>query len=336
MAVTSGFFDSVSGDRTYDAEQMSSYFEGLISDGVYESVGDRFLVSSANSGMNITVGTGRAIIQSHWVKNDSTATLTLDPSDVQFNRLDAVVLRLDKNARSIELVIKKGTGASGTPSLPAITRSETVYELYLAAVLVNKNAAQPTSVTDLRPSSYCGWVTGIVQQVDTSDLFTQYENAYSNFYESSTSEFEAYFAAKTAEFNAFMTSRMTAFEEWYSKLTAELTVETGLVKYQNTVRVIGNAATIGIAEYDPELDILFVYVNGVFFVEGLDYTQFSTMDGRHHIHKIDGGFRSTDDITFIVLKNQIGKSVIQFSNAVQDVDVSTNSFLATATDFEEV
>ena len=59
MAITSGFFDSVSGDRTYDADQMSTYFEGLISDGVYENVGDRFAVTSANSGMNINVGAGR-------------------------------------------------------------------------------------------------------------------------------------------------------------------------------------------------------------------------------------------------------------------------------------
>ena len=174
MAITSGFFDSVNGDRTYDADQMSNYFDGLVSNGVYESIGDRFLVRSANNGMGITVGTGRAIIQSRWVKNDATATLTLDPSDVQLNRVDAVVLRLDTNARDISLVIKKGTAVSGTPTIPAITRNESVYELYIAAVYVSKGATQPTSITDLRPSSYCGWVTGVVQQVDTSDLFNQW------------------------------------------------------------------------------------------------------------------------------------------------------------------
>ena len=83
--------------------------------------------------------------------------------------------------------------------------------------------------------------------------------------------------------------------------------------------MIGNSATIGIREYDPELDILFVIVNGVFFVEGLDYTQFSTRDGRHHIHKIDGLFDSSDNITFIVLKNQIGKTVYGGTSDVQAV-----------------
>ena len=34
MAVTSGFFNSVNHDRLYDAEQLSSIFDGIIIDGV--------------------------------------------------------------------------------------------------------------------------------------------------------------------------------------------------------------------------------------------------------------------------------------------------------------
>lgn len=40
MAVTYGFFNSVNGDRKYNADQMSSYFDGLVTDGVYEKIGD--------------------------------------------------------------------------------------------------------------------------------------------------------------------------------------------------------------------------------------------------------------------------------------------------------
>ena len=47
--LTSGFFNSVDGDRKYNAEQMSQMFEGLIGDGIFESVGGKFKVS-ANSG----------------------------------------------------------------------------------------------------------------------------------------------------------------------------------------------------------------------------------------------------------------------------------------------
>ena len=43
MAVTYGFFNAIqqndgSYDRTYNADQMSTYFEGLVGDGVYLSL----------------------------------------------------------------------------------------------------------------------------------------------------------------------------------------------------------------------------------------------------------------------------------------------------------
>ena len=51
MAWTSGFFNSVNGDRLYNADQMSHIFEGLITDGVYESVGNKLAVQP-NSGLD--------------------------------------------------------------------------------------------------------------------------------------------------------------------------------------------------------------------------------------------------------------------------------------------
>lgn len=38
MAVTYGFFNSVNGDRKYNADQMSSYFEGLVTDPEYQCI----------------------------------------------------------------------------------------------------------------------------------------------------------------------------------------------------------------------------------------------------------------------------------------------------------
>jgi hypothetical protein len=306
MAITSGFFDSVNGDRTYDAEQMSNYFDGLVSDGVYENVGDRFLVT-ANSGMTVNVESGRAIIQCHWVKNDATTVLTLDPSDVQFGRIDAIVLQLDLENRTINLTTKKGT-PSANPVMPAITRNETVYELYLATVLISKGATQPTSITDLRPSSYCGWVTGIVQQVDTSDLFLQWQNAY-----------EQQFAA----FDAYMDAKMQQFNAWFATLTGELTVETGITKYQN--RGVASAGSyvvpILIDEYDIDEDVLLMFVDGVFFAEGYDYDVRPALPPPSYPYpsiKLTNGKTFTKDaeVTFVVLKNVVGKKVFTAGNTI--------------------
>lgn len=305
MAITSGFFDSVDGDRTYDADQMSNYFDGLISNGVYETVGERFNVTTANNGMSIDVGSGRAIIQSHWIKNDATTTLTLDPSDVQLNRVDAIVLRLDTSARSIELAVKKGTAVSGTPTIPAITRTQTVYELYIAAVYVKKGATQPTSITDLRPSSYCGWVTGVVQQVNTADLFNQWYIAY---------------AQQFKVFDSFMQTKMEEFEEWFTALTQQLTVEAGFVKYQNQVHIpphdvahVAMVIPVGIEDYDPDSDALLVFFEGVFWAENTEY-EITTWEGKPAImmtHSVLNPSTKRRSFTFIVFKNIIGKNVLQ-------------------------
>ena len=44
MAISSGFYNSVNGDRTYDADQFGSLFDGIIAPGVFPNVGDKFRV----------------------------------------------------------------------------------------------------------------------------------------------------------------------------------------------------------------------------------------------------------------------------------------------------
>lgn len=300
MAITSGFFDSINGDRTYNAEQMSNYFDGLVSNGIYESIGDRFVVQ-AGSGMNVTVGTGRALIQSRWIKNDAIVTLTFDAADLQLNRIDAIVLQLDltESGREINIIIKKGTPATN-PTKPNIIQSSDIYELCLAYVNIGKNTTSivQNNITDMRASSLCGWVTGLITQVNTADLFLQWQTAYENYYAQSTAAFDAYIKLKQA-----------AFDDWFSTLTKELKVDTTLVKYQNTVTVSGETMqiAIGIAEYDSNTDVLFTYVNGVFLVEGNEYTIIGTGDSANII--LTRALNGENNITFVVLKNAIGGSV---------------------------
>lgn len=126
MAVTSGFFDSVDGDRLYNAAQMSNYFEGIVGNGIFENVGNKMIVT-AGDGMSVNVGTGRAMINCRWIKNDSVTAIDIGAADVQLHRIDAVVLRLDlsDDSRAITIAIKKGTLAS-TPK-PRALRARKVY-----------------------------------------------------------------------------------------------------------------------------------------------------------------------------------------------------------------
>lgn len=305
MAITSGFFDSINGDRKYSAEQMSTYFEGLVSDGIYENIGDKFVVT-AGTEMTINVGSGRALIKSHWIKNDAVLSLTLDAADVQLPRIDLIVLRLDLNetGRNVDVAVKKGTPAE-RPIPPAVSVGTTVYELVLAAITVNKNTTEilQRNISDRRGSSQCGWVTGIIKQVDTSDLFLQWQTAYENYY-----------AQATAEFNAYMAAKQTEFENWFSDLTATLNVDTSITKYQNTVEVVGDIMqiTIGIPEYDSSTDVLFTYIGGVFLIENDEYI----VSGSGNTAKITlvKSLRGHNVVTFVVLKNVIGKSVLSYSD----------------------
>lgn len=306
MSITSGFFNSINGDRRYNAEQMSTYFEGLISDGIYENIGDKFVVT-ANRGMTINVGTGRAILQSHWIKNDATLALTLDAADSQLPRIDSIVIKLDKteSVRDIDVVIKKGTPAQN-PSAPSVERSEDIFELQLATIRVKKNVPTITqnNITDTRSSSLCGWVTGVVKQVDTSDLFLQWQAAY----EQQFADFDAYMEAKKAE-----------FDDWFSSLTKTLNVNMQLVKYQNTLRTTWAPITtniiIGIPEFDADNDILLTFINGVLLIEEDEYTILGT--GARAFIFLKKEIEGENTVTFIVLKNIIGKPVLTAGESIR-------------------
>ena len=299
MAITSGFFDSINGDRRYNAEQMSNYFDGLISNGIYENIGQRFVVTARTDGfLGVNVGTGRAIINCHWIKNDATVSLTLDPSDIQYPRIDAIVLRLDKteSGRNIDIGVKTGD-PSPTPSAPSLTRNQNIYELMLAAVTVGKNAGTISqgNISDRRSSSLCGWVTGVIKQVDTSDLFLQWQTAYEQ-------QFDA--------FDDYMEVKKREFEAWFTSLTKTLNVDMQLIKYQRTVYTNGitQIVSVGIPEYDSENDILFAFIGGVLLVEDDEYTITGT--GENAWIVLNQEIIGENTVTFIVLKNVIGKSVM--------------------------
>lgn len=177
--ITYGFFNAINGDRRYSADQLGNYFKGLISNGVFEKVGKAFIVTS-NNDMSINVGSGKAYINEKWVENDKTANYSIDASDTAYARIDTVVIRLDYTARTISIKILKGT-ASPTPTAVSITRNNSVYDLKLAEVKVNANVTKITTsdISDYRVDTrVCGFVTGVIKQVDTSKLFLQMQEDY--------------------------------------------------------------------------------------------------------------------------------------------------------------
>lgn len=154
--VKSGYFNSIEKDRPYNAEDMTNYFEGLVTNGIYTSVGDALKVTS--SGLTVTVGTGRAMIDCRWIRVTTPQKFTVSPPDSQSERVDLVVVKLDLSKSVRQMTIEYLTGTS---TLPADT--DEVKYLLLAQVTVVANAESVT-ITDMRSSTRCGFVTSISAQ----------------------------------------------------------------------------------------------------------------------------------------------------------------------------
>lgn len=185
MSITFGFFDSIDGDRKYSADDFTRFLGNLVSDGVIASPSNGLQVQ-ANEGMTVKVTAGWAYIQGHYVHNDTDLYLTLDASDIVRNRCDRIVVRLIRAERRIEIAVKKGESLEvGNPYLPALQRDADIWELSLAYVFVYANSTEITQglIADERPdTSVCGWVTGLIQQIDTTNLFAQYDSAFWNWF----------------------------------------------------------------------------------------------------------------------------------------------------------
>lgn len=180
MSLTSGFFDSFNEDRKYNSLQFSSIFDGIISDGIYATYGDHFLVSPV-SGMNIKVGTGRAWLDHTWTLNDADYPLTVEDAEVVLKRIDTVIIEVDRtnSGRINRLRILKGTPAS-TPVAPQLTKTESLKQYPLADILVKPNVTEITTadITNRIGTSALPWVTGIIDHVSAEELVQQWRTEF--------------------------------------------------------------------------------------------------------------------------------------------------------------
>lgn len=306
MSVTCGYFNSIDGDRKYNAETMTRYFEGLISDGVYNAVGDKLQVTSGDD-LSVNVATGRAMISCRWIHNSSVYNLTLKQADTKAQRYDAIVLRLNlnDNVRDFTIEVKTGTNALNNPTKPSIENTALVKELCLAYILVDANAdrIKQSKIEDMRGSTLCPWVTGLITQVDTTTLFSQFETAYNELYQDWAKKFDDLLAQKNLE-----------FEKWFSAIEKSLNIHLELKTYQNVVVTNSTVSelTLGIAEYETG-NLLFVDANGVSLTEKLDYT-------------VEGEGKNA----IVHLLNQLETNNIVTFRLVKGYSVSYNSYVATS------
>lgn len=184
MAFSYGFYNSLNGDRKYDAEDMSRMFDGIITDGVLGSVGDTFAVK-AGSGLQVTVGSGRAWFDHTWSYNDAAMQITLTSAEVLLDRYDAIVLEVNSAANTRTNAIKVITGtAASSPTKPTMESSQYLHQYPLAYI---KRTAGSTSVSqsDIENAvgtSECPLCTGPLTTMEFDQIIAQWQNQFDTWF----------------------------------------------------------------------------------------------------------------------------------------------------------
>ncbi len=269
MAIQSGFYNSISGDRKYNCDDFAKYLGDIISNGVIPRPSSALQVMATGNGMNIIVRPGKGRCRGRQIENDADYPITVEAADIVFDRIDSVIIAdYPKSKRKMDIEIRKGTPAS-TPVPPTILRTEDEYDLVLANIYVAAKTETITqsAITDMRPDeSSCGWVTGLIEQIELGGAYEQWQDAFSTYYEQTKQRM-----------NDWYQSTSEGFDTWLNGIKESISTATLLRKYQSSyTAATDNTSAIPInipaAAYNVDLDIIQVYVNGMNLIPTVDYT----------------------------------------------------------------
>lgn len=214
--LTYGFYNSINHDRIYDATQLSTIFNGIINDGIFMSIGSQMMVT-ANGGMNICVGAGRAWFNGTWTNNDTALPLEVGQSELILDRIDAVVLEIDSSTsvRENSIKIVKGTPSSN-PEYPTLVDTEEVHQHVLAYIKVDAEIEEITQskITNMVGSTNTPFVTGILQTIDASALTSQW-----------IAEWSEWMASCSNDYEAWQTEHTELFGTWFDHIKSQLSTD---------------------------------------------------------------------------------------------------------------
>lgn len=175
----------------FDAADVAAYLAGLTS-GVFS--GDEDFPVTAAGGLKVTVGAGRGWVHpsrftGYSITKREADTLTMPLADPSLHRIDRIVMRYDAGARAASLQVLQGT-ASSTPTAPAISRTELIYDLCLAEITrpAGSTSISTGQITDTRlDEALCGIVRDGVTGIPTDELLAAAKERINALEEKATS-----------------------------------------------------------------------------------------------------------------------------------------------------
>lgn len=182
-------------DRAITSAPLRKLIAKLLTDGILPNPSTNLQVE-AGSGMNVVVNPGFAICAGGLKLEENQRTLAIQAADSNYDRIDTVVLRWNDNdsERICDLYIVEGIPAA-SPLRPELTRTESIWELGLADLFVNKNSSAISNqrITDTRyETARCGIISAI-SEFDTTTLYQQVQADLAGFKASEQADFITWF-----------------------------------------------------------------------------------------------------------------------------------------------
>lgn len=177
----------------------------------------------------------------------------------------------------------------------------------------------PADIIDCRyDSDLCGLVTGLIEQVNITNLYNQ---------------FAAQFHKLSEQMEVWQQEQQAAYNEWFTTLTSELKVETELqrtIANHKTIRTDGTQYIDVPSSLDYKAgDILDVFVNGILMVEGTDYDLMTNEVENVPMVYFYSDIEIDNIVTFYCLKSVVGDTVAlaQVESALDEVIAIQNEIL---------
>lgn len=249
MSVTYGFYNSLNGDRKYDALQVSSIFDGLIIDGVFASIGTAFAVKAAG-GLTVNVGIGKAWFNHTWTLNDAILPLEAPESEVLLDRIDAVVLEVNGMESVRENSIKFISGnPSSAPVRPTLENEGNVHQ-YPLCYIYRKFGSTVITQADITPmvgTTATPFVTAILQTISLDELLGKWQDELDQFVDARSQDVDDWIASEENDFTAWfdqmktdLTSEQATLDQWIASEQADFLAWYNQMKGQLGTDAAGN------------------------------------------------------------------------------------------------
>lgn len=215
MSLTFGFYNSINGDRTYDAIQFGQIFDGIITDGIYATYLKAMVVKASDNPSEVIVQPGRAWFNHTWTYIDADYPVEAPAPEVILDRVDTLVLDVNtENAsRANSLVWVQGTPASVNPEAPTLINTTTHHQYPLCNVYRKAGTTMiyAADITNRVGTSATPFVTGVLTGINIDDLLSQWDD-----------EFHTWENATKTSFEGWMVNQQSVYTTWFNSIRTQM------------------------------------------------------------------------------------------------------------------